>query len=248
MTLLLFLRCPWLLFLMMRSQQQERVKQQQACSAAPASARDHRRRPASSARSSTSDEDEGTVILEIAPGTQIKMIRGAIARVVSEDEEYDEDGDEDDDDEVDDLSDDDHEPQRRTPTTPGPDPLVREDAVGTPHGAPIPDVPAVEPIADAAAITLGDVQSDPRAVAVHRLCGPGDGRDGVHRARVPSREPRGARSRTRCCAASGSPSARPSWPGVAGYLHDVGNALARDAHGQSGAMLRYQALRDRAGG
>jgi metal-dependent HD superfamily phosphatase/phosphodiesterase len=31
---------------------------------------------------------------------------------------------------------------------------------------------------------------------------------------------------------------------VAGYLHDVGNALARDAHGQTGAMLVYQALRD----
>ena len=29
---------------------------------------------------------------------------------------------------------------------------------------------------------------------------------------------------------------------VAGYLHDVGNALARDAHGQTGAMLVYQAL------
>jgi metal-dependent HD superfamily phosphatase/phosphodiesterase len=31
---------------------------------------------------------------------------------------------------------------------------------------------------------------------------------------------------------------------VAGYLHDVGNALARDAHGQTGAILVYQALRD----
>jgi uncharacterized protein len=31
---------------------------------------------------------------------------------------------------------------------------------------------------------------------------------------------------------------------VAGYLHDVGNSLARDAHGQTGAVLVYQALRD----
>ncbi len=31
---------------------------------------------------------------------------------------------------------------------------------------------------------------------------------------------------------------------VAGYLHDVGNALARDTHGQTGAILTYQALRD----
>jgi uncharacterized protein len=30
---------------------------------------------------------------------------------------------------------------------------------------------------------------------------------------------------------------------VAGYLHDVGNALARDVHGQTGAMLVYQSLR-----
>ncbi len=30
---------------------------------------------------------------------------------------------------------------------------------------------------------------------------------------------------------------------VAGYLHDVGNALARDAHGQTGAVIVYQTLR-----
>ena len=43
------------------------------------------------------DEDEGTIILEIAPGTRIKMLRAGISRRVTEDE-YDEDGyDEDDD-------------------------------------------------------------------------------------------------------------------------------------------------------
>jgi metal-dependent HD superfamily phosphatase/phosphodiesterase len=31
---------------------------------------------------------------------------------------------------------------------------------------------------------------------------------------------------------------------VAGYLHDVGNALARDVHGQTGAILVHQALRE----
>jgi preprotein translocase subunit YajC len=41
------------------------------------------------------DEDEGTVILEIAPGTRIKMIRAGIARRVEEDDEY-EDVEEDD--------------------------------------------------------------------------------------------------------------------------------------------------------
>lgn len=32
---------------------------------------------------------------------------------------------------------------------------------------------------------------------------------------------------------------------VAGYLHDVGNMVAREAHGQVGAVLVYQALKDR---
>jgi metal-dependent HD superfamily phosphatase/phosphodiesterase len=32
---------------------------------------------------------------------------------------------------------------------------------------------------------------------------------------------------------------------VAGYLHDVGNALARDAHGQTGAVLVHEVLKDR---
>jgi hypothetical protein len=34
----------------------------------------------------------------------------------------------------------------------------------------------------------------------------------------------------------------------AGYLHDVGNALARDAHGQTGGVLVYHSLRDRVEG
>ena len=32
---------------------------------------------------------------------------------------------------------------------------------------------------------------------------------------------------------------------VAGYLHDVGNMISRYAHGQTGGILVYQALRDR---
>ncbi|HSJ51150.1 MAG TPA: HD domain-containing protein [Actinomycetota bacterium] len=32
---------------------------------------------------------------------------------------------------------------------------------------------------------------------------------------------------------------------VAGYLHDVGNMIAREVHGQTGALLVYQALRER---
>jgi preprotein translocase subunit YajC len=36
------------------------------------------------------DEDEGTVVVEIAPGTQITMVRAGIARRVTEDEDEDE--------------------------------------------------------------------------------------------------------------------------------------------------------------
>jgi len=35
---------------------------------------------------------------------------------------------------------------------------------------------------------------------------------------------------------------------VAGYLHDVGNMLTREAHGQTGGLLVYHALRDRVPG
>lgn len=41
------------------------------------------------------DEDLGTVVLEIAPGTRVKVVRGAIAQRITEDE-YDEGEDEDD--------------------------------------------------------------------------------------------------------------------------------------------------------
>lgn len=44
------------------------------------------------------DEDQGTVVLEIAPGTHIKVVRGAIAQRLTEDE-YDEDQDQDEDEE-----------------------------------------------------------------------------------------------------------------------------------------------------
>jgi preprotein translocase subunit YajC len=45
------------------------------------------------------DDDEGTIVLEIAPGTRIKMLRGGISRrLVDEDEGYDVDEDEEPDD------------------------------------------------------------------------------------------------------------------------------------------------------
>jgi preprotein translocase subunit YajC len=42
------------------------------------------------------DDDEGTVMVEIAPGTQIRMVRSGIARRLTEDEEYDDEPEEED--------------------------------------------------------------------------------------------------------------------------------------------------------
>jgi preprotein translocase subunit YajC len=45
------------------------------------------------------DEEEGTVTVEIAPGTQVKMVRAGIARRITEDDVDDDDIDDEDDDE-----------------------------------------------------------------------------------------------------------------------------------------------------
>src|SRR6478672_3269077 len=104
--LLLLLGMPVMLFLMMRSQRKKAAQQQNLQKSAGIGS-EIMTTAGIFGTIVDEDEDEGTIILEIAPGTQIKLIRGAISRVVSEDEDEDEDGDEDD--EVVDLSDDDHE-------------------------------------------------------------------------------------------------------------------------------------------
>jgi len=48
------------------------------------------------------DEDEGTIMVEIAPGTRIKMLRSGIARTLSEEEEWEDDEPEDEPAELDD--------------------------------------------------------------------------------------------------------------------------------------------------
>jgi preprotein translocase subunit YajC len=108
--LLLLLGMPVMLFLMMRSQRKKAAQQQKLQSGA---------RIGSEIMTTAGifgtivdeDEDEGTIVLEIAPGTQIKLIRGAIARVVDEDDDYEEydDDEEDDDDAVVDLADAEHD-------------------------------------------------------------------------------------------------------------------------------------------
>ena len=93
-------------------------------------------------------------------------------------------------------------------------------------------------------VTLEIVQDNEELVGLHRLGRPGHGRDGVHRARIPPREPGREHRLSRCCTGWATASVRPRLASVAGYLHDVGNALARDAHGQTGAVIVYQALHD----
>ena len=41
------------------------------------------------------DDDEGTVMVEIAPGTRFKMLRSGIARTLSDEEEWEDDEEED---------------------------------------------------------------------------------------------------------------------------------------------------------
>ena len=124
---------------------------------------------------------------------------------------------------------------------------MREDAVGTPHGAPIPDVPAVEPLAEVASITLGDIQSDPQlsmfiASADRVMDAMGYTEHGFRHAHLVGKIAYQVLKRL------GFSQREAELARVAGYLHDMGNALTRDGHGQSGAILAYETLRERTDG
>jgi preprotein translocase subunit YajC len=97
--LLLMLAMPVVLWLMMRSQK-KKVAAQQAQQRSAGIGDDIMTTAGIFGTIVDEDEDEGTVIVEIAPGTHIKMIRAGIARRIEEDDEYD-DVDEDDDEEPD---------------------------------------------------------------------------------------------------------------------------------------------------
>jgi len=92
--LLLMLAMPVVLWLMMRSQK-KKVAAQQAQQRSAGIGDDIMTTAGIFGTIVDEDEDEGTVIVEIAPGTRIKMIRAGIARRVEEEDEY-EDVDEDD--------------------------------------------------------------------------------------------------------------------------------------------------------
>ena len=103
--LLLLLGMPVMLFWMMRSQR-KKAAQQQNLQASAGIGSEIMTTAGIFGTIVDEDEDEGTIVLEIAPGTQIKLIRGAIARVVSdEDDQYEEYDEDDDDDAVVDLAD-----------------------------------------------------------------------------------------------------------------------------------------------
>jgi preprotein translocase subunit YajC len=85
--LLLMLAMPVVLWLMMRSQK-KKVAAQQAQQRNAEICDEIMTTAGIFGTIVDEDEDEGTVILEIAPGTRIKMIRAGIARRVEEDDEY----------------------------------------------------------------------------------------------------------------------------------------------------------------
>ena len=98
-TLILFLALPVVLFLMMRSQRRK-AAQQQALQRAAEVGDEIMTTSGIFGTIVDEDEDQGTVVVQIAPGTNITMIRAGIARVVTEDEDDVSDEDDGDDDDV----------------------------------------------------------------------------------------------------------------------------------------------------
>ena len=94
LTLLIFIVPFGLLFVFMRNQQR-RVRQQQALQQSAEVGDEVLTTSGIFGMIVDEDEDEGTVTVEIAPGTQIKMVRSGIARRLTEDEEVYDDEDDD---------------------------------------------------------------------------------------------------------------------------------------------------------
>ena len=233
-TLLVFMLPLGLLFVFMRNQQ-KRVKQQQSNQQAAQVGEDILTTSGIFGTIVDEDDEEGIVTVEIAPGTQIRMVRAGIARRITEDDYDDGDGYVDDDDER-------RLRRRARRERPGPHPVVSEEgAIGTPEGAPVPEVPIVEPpAAEAASIALLDVQEDPElslyiASADRVMDAMGYTEHGFRHANLVAKIAYQVLHRL------GYSEREAELACVAGYLHDVGNALARDAHGQTGAVMVYQA-------
>jgi len=93
--LILLLAMPVLLWFMMRSQKRK-VQQQQELQRAAEVGDEIVTTAGIFGTIVDEDEDEDTVMVEIAPGTRIKMVRAGIARRITEDDEYDDDEPDDD--------------------------------------------------------------------------------------------------------------------------------------------------------
>ncbi len=124
---------------------------------------------------------------------------------------------------------------------------MSDEAIGTPSGAPVPEVPQVEPPAEAATVTLADVQSDAElslfiASADRVMDAMGYTEHGFRHAHLVGKIAYQVLHRL------GYSEREAELARVAGYLHDMGNALSREGHAQSGAMLAFHALKDRASG
>lgn len=124
---------------------------------------------------------------------------------------------------------------------------MSDDAIGTPSGAPIPEVPAAEPPAERATITIEDVRDDPElslyiASADRVMDAMGFTEHGFRHADLVGKIAYQVLHRL------GYDDRDAELARVAGYLHDMGNALTREGHAQSGAMLAYQTLKGRADG
>ena len=102
--LLLILGMPVLLWIMMRNQKRK-MQQQQDLQRAAEVGDEILTTAGIFGTIVDEDEDEGTVIVEIAPGIRVKMVRAGIARRVTEDDEYE--AYEDDEEADDDLGDED---------------------------------------------------------------------------------------------------------------------------------------------
>ena len=110
-----------------------------------------------------------------------------------------------------------------------------------------PGAPVAVPAAEVATVSLEEVQQDPElslyiASADRVMEAMGYTEHGFRHANLVAKIAYQVLHRL------GYPERDAQLASVAGYLHDVGNALARDAHGQTGAVLVYQSLRERVKG
>jgi preprotein translocase subunit YajC len=111
MSMILILALPLLMMFFLMRSQKRKVQQQQALQREAQVGDEIMTTAGIYGTIVSEDEDEGTVMVEIAPGTTIKMLRAGISRRITEDEYEEYEDDDDEDDVVDVVSDDDENAQ-----------------------------------------------------------------------------------------------------------------------------------------